>query len=407
ALMYIYMGHMGFEQTKPYEDWFWKKNKIDLIRAYVTDIDTEFKRLHLKDGRIISYDKLLIATGSKSNKFGWPGQDLPGVQGLYSYQDLELLEANTQNISRAVIVGGGLIGIELAEMLLSRHIPVTFLVREHFYWDNVLPMDEARLISNHVREHGIDLRLKTNLKAILPDETGRVRAVVTEYDEEIPCQFVGLTPGVHPNIDLAKTTKVETSRGILVNDYLETNIPDVYAAGDCAEIIVEGEQRNRIEQLWYTARKQGAAVAKTICGSRTEYEKGIWFNSAKFFDIEYQTYGFVNNIRRDEEESFYWEHPAGKHCARFVCKKDTKTLVGMNFFGMRMRHSVCDSWIREGKTLEYVLQHLPAANFDPEFFKKYEGQIIESYNQQNGRQLKLKDRSGLFSKIFTANYAGA
>lgn len=127
--MYVYMGHMKFEHTQPYENWFWKKNRLDLVNGYVSKVDTANKTLILKSTKEIKYDKLIIATGSKPNKFGWPGQDLKGVQGLYSKQDLELLEANAPNnkvCNRAVIVGGGLIGIELAEMLRSRDIPVTF-----------------------------------------------------------------------------------------------------------------------------------------------------------------------------------------------------------------------------------------------------------------------------------------
>lgn len=400
ALMYIYMGHMGYEQTKPYENWFWQKNRIDLVRGFVAEIDTDQKLLRLESGRSIQFDKLVIATGSKSNKFGWSGQDLPGVQGLYSFQDLELLEENTKDCKHAVIVGGGLIGIELAEMLLSREIPVTFLVRETYYWDNILPMEEARMISDHVLEHGVDLKLKTNLKEIVPGKDGRVRAVTTDQGEEITCDFVGLTPGVHPNIDVTQKTKIETNRGILVNDYLETNIPDVYAAGDCAEIKVDGNGRNQIEQLWYTGRMQGIALAKTICGEQTKYNRGIWYNSAKFMDIEYQTYGFVSNVPREGEESFYWEHPGKRHCVRFVYDKYSQQLIGMNFFGIRMRQEICQSWIREERTNEYALENLHEANFDPEFFKRFELDIIDAYNHQFGRNLQSKQTQGIFSRIF-------
>ena len=111
ALMYIYMGHMRFEDTKPYEDWFWKKNKIDLLKAYVKAVDTNNKRLILDQGSPLAYDKLIIASGSTPNKFGWPGQDLNRVGGLYSYQDLENMENHSEGIKRAVIIGGGLIGI--------------------------------------------------------------------------------------------------------------------------------------------------------------------------------------------------------------------------------------------------------------------------------------------------------
>ena len=400
ALMYIYMGHMGYEQTKPYENWFWQKNRIDLVRGAVTKIDTDQKELRLEDGRSIHYDKLVITTGSKSNKFGWPGQDLPGVQGLYSYQDLELLENNTKDCSHAVIVGGGLIGIELAEMILSRNIPLTILVRENYYWDNILPMEEARLIGNHVLEHGVDLMLNTNLKEMLAGKEGRVRAIVTQNGIEIPCDFVGLTPGVHPNIDLVKDTKVETNRGVLVNDYLETNIKDVYAAGDCAEIKVGGDSRNLVEQLWYTGRLQGLALAKTICGDRTQYDRGIWFNSAKFFDIEYQTYGFVSNVPVEGEETFYWEHPDKRQCVRFVYKSFSNELIGMNFFGIRMRQEVCQRWIKERRTIEFALENLREANFDPEFFQHYEQDILDDYNLKFGKQIQLKQKEGFFSRIF-------
>jgi len=383
ALMYIFMGHMTYENSKPYEDWFWEKNKIDLVRGFVNKIDTDKKELSLDGGNIISYDILVLATGSKSNKFGWPGQDLPGVQGLYSLQDLELLEENTKEISQAVLVGGGLIGFELAEMLTSRGIAVTFLVREKNCWDIVLPEREAKLINLHISEHGIDLRLATELKEILPGDDGRVKSVITNKDEEIPCQFVGLSVGVHPNISIIKESKVDTDRGILVNDYLETNIKDVYAAGDCVEIKNPESGQSRIEQLWYTGRMHGESLAKTICGVRTKYDRGIWFNSAKFFDIEYQTYGYVSNTSQPGKKSFYWEDESDRKCLHIVYDESTSAISGINVYGMRLRHKVCEEWIKNGSTIEYVLSHLRDANFDPEFFKRFEPEIIEVFNNDN------------------------
>ena len=214
ALMYIYMGHMKFEHTQPYENWFWKKNRIELLKAYVKDIDTKQKALHLANGTILNYDKLVIATGSKPNKFGWPGQDLEGVMGMYHKQDLENLERlapNKEACNRAVIVGGGLIGIELAEMLNSRNIPVTFLVRESSFWNGILTKGESAMINNHIKNHHIDLRLSTNLKEIKSDENGRVKSVIIEETgEEITCNIVGLTAGVTPNIDFLKERSSET-----------------------------------------------------------------------------------------------------------------------------------------------------------------------------------------------------
>ena len=230
------MGQMKFEHTQPYESWFWEKNRIELKKAWVQKVEFGEKTLVLESGEKLSHDILVIATGSKPNKFGWPGQDLKGVQGLYLKQDLELLEENTHpNVKRAVIIGGGLIGIELAEMLAYKKIPVTFLVREKGFWDNVLPKEESDLVGRHILEHHIDLKLETELKEILSNANGRVRAVVTSKGEEIPCQFVGLTAGVSPNVDFLKNTELKVNRGVKVDAFFQTNIPDVYAIGDCAE----------------------------------------------------------------------------------------------------------------------------------------------------------------------------
>lgn len=379
ALMYVYMGHMTYQNIKPYEDRFWKKNRIDLIKDYVERVEPSSKKLVLKEKGNFSYDTLIIASGSKSNKFGWPGQDLQGVQGLYSYPDLERMEENTKGISHAVIVGGGLIGIEMAEMLLTRSIGVTFLVREQEFWSNILPKQEANLISRHVRSHHVDLRLTTELKEIVSDDSGRVKAIVTNTGETIACQFVGLTVGVSPNIDFLKGSGIETKRGVLVNEFLETNVPDVYALGDCVERKYELPGRRTVEQVWYTGRMMGEVVAQTICDEKTKYEPGPWFNSAKFFDIEYQTYGNVGNEVKPNESDFYWEHASGTKCVHLVWDKATRQFIGLNTFGIRMRHEKFDQWLREKKSVDFVMDHLSEANFDPEFFDRHEDEIRSQF----------------------------
>ena len=176
ALMYIYLGHLRFEDTKPYEDSHWDRYDIERVVAWVKRIDTNGKKLELDRGEAVPYDDLVIATGSKPNKFGWPGQDLDRVQGMCDLQDLEALKKNTPDLKHAVIVGGGLIGIEMAEMIHSRGIPVTMLARETNYWNNVLPDHEAKMINRAAWQHGIDLRLSTELAEIVDDGRGRAAA---------------------------------------------------------------------------------------------------------------------------------------------------------------------------------------------------------------------------------------
>ena len=405
ALMYIYMGHMKFEHTQPYENWFWDKNNINLKEGYVSKINTATKELSFKDGSALTYDKLIIATGSKPNKFGWPGQDLKGVLGMYHKQDLENLEQfapNNDVCKRAVIVGGGLIGIELAEMLRSRDIPVTFLVRESSFWNGVLPAQESEMINKHIKEHHIDLRLSTNLKEIKSDENGRVKSIIIEETgEEIACNVVGLTAGVTPNIDFLEGSGIATKKGVLVNRMLETNTKDVYAIGDCAEQHEAIGLRRNIEAVWYTGRMMGEALAQTICGNPTEYKPGHWFNSAKFLDIEYQTYGWVFSERnkKDYESYFQWKHPSKDICITISYHKKTQQFLGINTFGIRMRHEKFDQWLTEKQSIQHVLKYLKDANFDPEFYSLYEKDIVAKFNSEHNTQLKVQAKS--WKRIFS------
>lgn len=395
--MYIYMGHMTYAHTKPYEDWFWTKNRIELLRGYVEQVDTSAKRLRLADGQWLNYDVLVLATGSVSTTFDWPGLTATGVQGLYGLPDLERMEQFTKNIDRAVVVGGGLIGVELAEMLCSRHTDVTMLIRDPHYWSSTLPAEEGRLIGRHLSQHSVDLRLEAELKEILADASGRVRAVVTMAGDEIACQFVGLGVGVTPNVAFLKTAGIELGRGVLVNEYFETNVADVYAIGDCNEFrqpitSTDGALRKPIEQIWYTGRMHGETLARTLCGNRTAYRPGVYFNSAKFFDIEYQTYGTMNTRLPDNEQTYYWEHPAGRQCLRINYRQADQTVIGIHALGLRLRHAVCERWIQERTSLENVLSQFRKADFNPEFSEPYTDQLAG----------QAPARKGWFSRLFSA-----
>lgn len=400
ALMYIYMGHLRFRDTMPYEPWFYEHNRLKLIRDEVLHIDSGDKILNLKSGQSLKYDILLLATGSKSSRFGWPGQDLSGVQGLYSLGDLDLLKENTDPPpERAVIVGGGLIGIELAEMLHTRRIPITFLVRESGYMNHILPAAESEMIDAEIKRHRIDLRLSTELREIVDNGAGRVAAVIDSRDEHIPCNLVGLTAGVSPNIDLLRSCPaLERARGILVDRELRTSVPDIYAAGDCARLRNPDSSPGAVEQLWYTGRMQGEVAGCNIAAdimkyypdgrrdlelNRRSYNRGIPFNSAKFFSIEFQTYGRVPN-NPDPELTFFWKHPRKKIALRLVWKRegaDTK-IIGFNLLGLRFRHRVCEDWIREEESVEDVIEWLGQTRFDPEFYSDYGRMIKKAFRKR-------------------------
>lgn len=383
ALMYVYMGHLTFEHTQPYESHFWKKNNITLLQERVTGFDPQKKEVFLAKGETLAYGDLVWAVGSRPNRFGWPGEQARRVQGLYHKQDLDQLEAWSPEIKEAVIVGGGLIGIELAEMLHSRGKKVCFLVRENSFWKSVLPTEDAALLNQHILQHGIDLRLNTELERIETDEKGNAMGVVTSKGERIQCQYVGLTAGVHPNIDFLKDSTLNCNRGILVNRFLETNLPNVYAIGDCAEQKEPVAGRRSIEAVWYTGRMMGETLAQTLCETKTAYQPGPWFNSAKFFDIEYQTYGQVSSTPKpDEENQWFWQHPQKNILLRWAFHPDTHRLMGINSFGIRIRHEVLQDWLLSDTTVETALENFPAATFDPEFTQNYQPEIQVAFQHQ-------------------------
>lgn len=402
ALMYIFMGHMKFEHTKPYENHFWKKNRIELLNAFVLNIDTDNKSLTTKGGNTIKYDKLILATGSKPNKFGWKGQDAEGVRGLYSKQDLDYIEQRSTRIKKAVIVGGGLIGIEMAEMFLSRNIKVDFLIREDYFWNNVLPNSNSKFIMKHFdRHHGLNMIYSEELDVINTDGNNEAVSVLTKNGATIKCDFVGLTAGVSPNIQFVKDSGIKCNRGILINEFFETSAKDVFAIGDCAEFKIALPGRRPIEQVWYTGKIMGETLAKNLTGEKNAYNPGYWFNSAKFMDIEYQTYGTVLNQLTEGQEEFVYEHPKQEILLHFVFEKASRKFIGINNFGIRMRHPVFNNWLLNNASIEEVLTDLKSANFDPEFYTKYEDDIIQQFNEKFGTSI-IVNKAKWWQKLIKA-----
>ena len=143
----------------------------------------------------------------------------------------------------------------------------------------------------------------------------------------------------------------------------------------------------------------GETVAQTICGNKIEYKPGHWFNSAKFIDVEYQTYGWVWAQPKENEARFYWEHKGGKKCIHINYDKNTQEFIGINTFGIRMRHEFFDKILTEKQSVTHVLTHLADANFDPEFYKLHESEIIAKFNQENNTNIQVRKKS--WKRIFS------
>lgn len=367
ALMYALMDQMERRDLEPYERKFYDAQRIERRRGRVVDVDASAHEIKLEGGEKLPFDKLLLATGAKPRRFPWAGIDQvkDGLVHFVSMQDLDACERLFPTTQRAVVVGGGLIGIELVESLLHHRIPVTFLVREPWYWPMALGEEEGDVVAAHMRAHGVDLRLEEEIASIQTDAQGRVSGIQTNKGHSLPCNLLGICVGVAPELAWLKNaaTPPDVGRGIRVNPRFETNVPDVYAAGDCCEIVDEHESFT--ETIWYSAKLHGRLAALSMMGQPGHYQRPLFYNSSKFFEVEYTTVGQVLNLPTGTM-SHYRKHPTKPISQRIVYSAEGRVL-GFNMLGSRWNHNILERWIHEGRSVEFVKNHLGEAQFDVEF----------------------------------------
>lgn len=358
ALMYAYMDRLTLRDLEPFERKAYDVQRIERVRGWVDGLDADEQTLHLSSGITLRYDRLLIATGSVPNRFPWPGLDAvtSGVVNFVSLQNLAECERLTPTTRRAVVVGGGLIGIELVECLAHHGVEVDFLVREAWYWPVALAKEEGEMVAAHMARHGIRLHLGHQVAAVIGDSNRRVSAVKTNKGDEFACQMLGACIGVRPAIDWLRTVRTPPTlgRGIQISAAFQTSLPNVWAAGDCAEL-----PAGQVEQIWYSAKRQGELAAKAMLGDAVEYQPPLFYNSSKLFDIEFTTVGVAG------PESFYHRLPGKEISIRIM--QDKGTVVGFNMLGSRWNHTWFEKWIHERRSLKDVLANLHLAQFDVEF----------------------------------------
>jgi len=367
GLMYAFMDRMTRRDLEPHERRIYADQRIERVRDWVVDLDADRRAVHLEGGRWLEYDRLVLATGARPNRVPWQGDDAiqDGLVHFVSMQDLDACERLTPSTRRAVVVGGGLIGIELVECLRYHGVEVTYLIREPHYWPVALGEAEASVVARHLRDHGVDVRLSEEIEAVTVDDDGRVSGVSTNRGDSIDCQMLGVAIGVHPHIEWLQGCKdrPDTGRGITVDDRLRTSLPGVFACGDCAEIHpTDGDPF--VELIWYSARRQGALVAGNLFGDDAPYRPPTFFNSSRFFEIEYTTVGEVN-LAPAGSSTLTLAHPSRPVSVRIV--HDGERVLGFNLIGSRWDHARLQTWIEQRRSVPWVEAHLREAQFDVEF----------------------------------------
>jgi NAD(P)H-nitrite reductase large subunit len=298
GLAYYLTGELPEKQLYIYKPEDWHRLQVHFIHGRVVKLHPADHRLDLADSTSIRYDRLLLATGSCAVRTNLPGGDLDGVVTLDSLEDTRRIVRLARRGRTAVVVGGGILAIELVEGLRARGMRVHYFLRGDRYWPNVLDEAESRLVEERLREEGVGIHPRTEIAAIL-DRKRQVTAVRTNQGDHIPCNLIAFGIGVRPRIELAQAAGLETDRGILVDDCLQTSATDIFAAGDVAQVLDPITGERLLDLLWQPARLQGQIAGMNMTGLNTRYSRKVAVNVLRLAGVMTSIIGAVGNCNEE------------------------------------------------------------------------------------------------------------
>jgi NADPH-dependent 2,4-dienoyl-CoA reductase/sulfur reductase-like enzyme/nitrite reductase/ring-hydroxylating ferredoxin subunit len=265
---------------------FYRDQKIDaLTNTTVTTIDPKAKQITLSDGRSLGYGALLLATGAQPVHLAIPGADLPHVLYLRTLTDSRRIIEKAKNARRAVVIGSSFIGLEVAWSLRERKLEVAVIGRDSVPLAKVLGTEMGNLVRATHEAHGVKFHFGRTPAAV------RDRYVQLDDGTKLDCDLVVVGIGVRPNTHLAEQAGIATDNGVLVNEFLETNIPGIFAAGDIVRWPDPRAGRIRVEH-WVVAQRQGQTAARNILGARKPFTIPPFFWSNHFdLHIHYVGHG--------------------------------------------------------------------------------------------------------------------
>lgn len=289
-------GEEEAEETLINDPDFYTDNQIELfLKTRVTAVDLDARQLTTDNGAF-TFDKLLITTGSRARAFDLPGAGLAGIHYLRRLPDAQQIREEMANGDRAVVIGGSFIGMEVASVLAQAGLETTLTFPESRVWEAFFTPKMSEFFETYYKKRGVAIVPGTKIKSFTGKD-GRIQAVKLANGQSLPADFVVAGIGVVPNVELFSKTPLKIKEGILVNRFLETNVPGVYAAGDVAEYhdVMTGKTR-RLEH-WDNAYRQGQHAASVMLGEQSAYKEVRYFFS-DVFDLSYELWGDPSNANQ-------------------------------------------------------------------------------------------------------------
>lgn len=299
GLAYYLTGELSDQALYPKTREDYKKLGFTYRKARVTKILRDETSLQLDDNSLLTYDRLLLATGAFATPLAVPGANLQGVVKLDHLNDARTILKLAKRRRTAVVVGGGITALELTEGLLARGMNVHYLLRGSRYWSNVLDEQESRIIEARLQMEGITLHFHSELQEIIA-RSGRVDSIRLKNGKTLKCDLLAYAIGIQPRVELAREAGLKVDRGILVNEFMQTDDPNIYAAGDAAQVFDPITGRSILDSLWGAAREQGHAAGMNMAGRSAPYIKSIPFNVTRLAGLTTTIIGAVGHGRDDD-----------------------------------------------------------------------------------------------------------
>ena len=268
---------------------FYLQHGIEVqLRRQVAGVDSGAKALRFESGEELGFEKLVLATGARVRTLTVPGSNLAGISYLRSLEDSKRIRLQAENAKRTIVIGGGFIGMEVAAILAQKGIEVTMVLRDDRIWQQLFTPAMSGFFEGYYSSRGVRFARRAKVAELRGSRS--VESVALENGESLPCDFVVAGIGVRPETEVFAGSGIGVGDGLVVNKYLQSSHPDIYAAGDVAsyEDTLFGKRR-RVEH-WDNAVSQGQHCARALLGDRAPFVHVPYFFS-DVFDLSYELWG--------------------------------------------------------------------------------------------------------------------
>jgi len=354
---------------------FWEKHKVQLhLGKRAVKLDLLQRTVELENAERINFDKLLIATGGKPFIPKMEGTSRKGVYNFTTMFDTQLIEEAIGNAHKAVVIGGGLIGVSATEALAKRGLKVTIVELKDWILNLILDQEAAKIVETAMQKHGVSIITGRTVQRIFgrKENDDAVGGVILDNGTTIECDIVIVAVGVIPRTELAAQTDLKVNRGILVDRFMQTNVPNVYACGDVAEAYDFIHKTNRVLALWPVARIGGRVAGYNMAGQKCEYPGGTAMSALNYFGVPIISVGLTTLDEAEGYETLTFHDQEGSVYRKIVLKNGT--IVGMTLVGDVESAGIIFNLMKSQAKVEGFKHKLTADNFSlaslPETLRK-------------------------------------